>query len=318
MGQSQVTEIEPNPDAYGTRARASALADFVELWALSDHHPSRAELADYIADNQWAPKMHELYSGIPEAYDRAADESDEDDLSGDEGLAAARVFDVLEERREILGDLYPFRVEDDRCYFVGGGEPYLVVLAIAVAHAYSIAVPANPRDTFEDTVARGVRRLVGRAVNFRRERASGGGFDEALIRAGTDVGLQPIPSAASRAKFAVDERVDTIAHLDWLDGRIGRWTFIGQVTCAKSDRWLAKLIESPVPTWTKLLGDFVRSQAFLAIPYHAEPSNLYNLVEETERVVVDRLRLVRWLDDVSEDERAILSAVRSMRVAPAS
>ena len=45
---------------------------------------------------------------------------------------------------------------------------------------------------------------------------------------------------------------DAMAHLDWNDSRPGRWTFIGQVTCGRSDSWEGKAHEAARGFWHEL------------------------------------------------------------------
>ena len=53
-------DLYANIDAYGTYARASALADYVEVAAWSRGSYSEATLADVIKDNDWVRRMHDL------------------------------------------------------------------------------------------------------------------------------------------------------------------------------------------------------------------------------------------------------------------
>lgn len=306
------TELEPNIDAYGSRARTCALADFVELWALGNQHPSMADLGDYIGDAAWGRKMQELYTPPPAAPTQP--EYDED-ISENASAAARRVFDVLEERGRLLGDRYPFNLVNGRLYFIGAREsPYLVPFAITIAHAYRIAVAHPVEDVFEETVTRVLARCARRAVNFSRVRSAHPDFDLALLDAGDQIGLRVTPRAMNRAIHANDEKVDVIVHLDWRDDRVGAWTMIGQVTCAVSDEWGGKLQEVPVPGWQRYLGQTILPQPFLAIPHHIDADHLYNLVAGHARLVVDRIRVVLWLNEQVPEEQRIVDAVLSAPV----
>lgn len=310
-------ELEPDVDAYGSKARASAIADFVELWAISGTNPSAADVGDYIADVGWAQKLHELYTVPPGGADDSADDLE---FGTDGTVAARRVFDVLDERSATLGSHYPFRKDNERCFFTGNASsPYLVPLAIAVAHAYSITTPQVPSVVFEDTVARVLEAHARRAVNFSHIRAqhpaANGGFDAAVIDACRLVGLRGTPTAHNRAVHANDEKVDTIVHLDWGDRRAGAWTMVGQVTCAKSDDWFGKLQEVPAGGWALFLGELIEPQVFLAIPHHIESRHLHNLVGGYRKLVVDRLRIALWLDTVSSSEATIVQSVLSADLA---
>jgi len=63
--------IQPAIDAYGRYARASNLADHVELLALQGERLTVNELADVIRDQGWTAKMHELFTPGPEPPSRS-------------------------------------------------------------------------------------------------------------------------------------------------------------------------------------------------------------------------------------------------------
>src|SRR5712664_3819049 len=89
-------------DAYGKYARASAVADFLELLALRGNESSEPELADLIGDNGWA------------LDDMFLDEGESRPLSGRRDAAdeqARVVFSLLEERQQLLGHKWPFRLD---------------------------------------------------------------------------------------------------------------------------------------------------------------------------------------------------------------
>jgi hypothetical protein len=303
-------ELEPNVDAYGSRARASALADFVELWAIAGVHPSAADVGDYIDDVGWTRRLHELYEPAP-----TGERDDPEELGEDETTAARRVFDLLRERKAVLEERWPFGFDGQRLRFRNneGTRAYLLALAISIAHAYEIDVPAPPEVVFESVVARVLTSCARRAVNFSEVRArckaEHGGFDAAITAACGTVGLRATPEARVRPVWANDENVDTIVHLDWGDGRSGAWTMVGQVTCAKSDAWEGKLQEVPVHGWGLLLGELIEPQGFLAVPHHIERRHLYYLVQGHKRLVVDRLRTALWLDGPTPDEQELIEAV---------
>lgn len=310
-------ELEPNVDAYGTHARASALADFMELWAIGGHNPSMAALADLIGQLGWTTKMHELFTPVPGGdLDHDAEDDEAEELGNNEAVAARRVFDVLDERVALLADRYPFTKANDRLYFNGDiGAAYLVCLAITTAHAYQVPTGHDPKSVFEGTVARALQGCARRAVNFSGLRPEHGSFSEALVAAAELVGLRATPDAGAQAIFANDENVDVLGHMDWLDGRLGTWTFLGQVTCGATESWVGKLQEVPVPGWMKFLGQLNPPQAFLAIPHHIEPRHLYYLLEQFNRPIVDRLRVTLWLGDPTDDEVALTQAVLATPVA---
>lgn len=72
--------IEPSVDWYGSYARRSAVADFLELAALEGKTLSSEGLADLIRDNRWSAALGERIEvpGAP-AVDPDAEELDEDE-----------------------------------------------------------------------------------------------------------------------------------------------------------------------------------------------------------------------------------------------
>ena len=312
-------ELEPNVDVYGTYARASAVADFVELLALHELRPSRAAIADYIGDLSWGAKIHETFL-TPEEIVGSDDDSGEG-LGSDAEDATERVFTLLADRNASLGEQYPFRLDLDEGRLEvadSAPSPYLALLAITVAHAFKIGGGPNPRTVFEDTVSQALASAGHKSINFSRLRKDHGSFGEALTAAGPYLGLRPVPRAAPVSGSAQDAGADVLAHVSagYIPGSsVGAWTLVGQVTCGQSDTWGKKLGEVEVPAWKARLGSVVPPQAFLAVPHHAEHRHLLTLVTNSEQMVLDRLRLARMLNQVSGDERAILDAVLNTPVA---
>ena len=310
-----MVELEPDVDIYGTYARASAFADFVELRTLQGLRWARSEIADYIGDLSWGAKLHETFS-VPSSV---IDEDDEggEGLGVDAESAAERVLSQLADREAYLKETYPFHLDPKlgRLELLDGKpSPYLALLAITTAHAFNIDVGRNPREVFEDTVSQALTSAGHTSINFSRLRRSHSNFSEALTAAGPALALSPIPSAASISLSAQDAGADVIAHVHagyLAEGGIGAWTLVGQVTCGRSDTWQKKLVEVEVPAWRSRLGAVLPPLAFLAIPHHAERSHLHKLVTNEEKMVLDRLRLTKMLKSVSRDEQAILDVILS-------
>jgi hypothetical protein len=320
--------IQPVIDAYGRYARASCLADYVELLALHGSAPAESELADIIRDQGWAAKLDELFTGPPlpprEEFD------DEEELppgspSDDVGVPqAGRVFDVLSERAEILADLYPFELTTRlaiRDGFEVAESAYVSLLAITSAHAHQIDVrqagatsAIDPKRELEAVVVRALETLQLRCANVGEAGRIEVDFRATVTRVGTVVGLTPTPTAAVSLVNANEEGVDALAHLASTDARAGHWVFIGQVTCAKSDAWKRKLGEPSGPDWKAYLNILVEPQGFLAVPHHVEGRQLTKLVHGGNRMILDRLRLARLSPGVSDEERAIIDAVLSAGV----
>ena len=306
-------ELEPDVDAYGTYARVSALADFLELVALNGSRLSRGNTADYIGDLSWQSLLKELFlSGDDEADSH--DEYDEEPSGGTEE-AAERVFALLRRRAECLGELYPFYVDSEEGWLQGidpAPSPYLVLLGITVAHAFSIPTEFGPTSVFEDTVSRALADAGHSSLNFSRFRKAYSSFDEALIEAGPAINLRPTPSTAPISASAQDAGADVLVQVEsgYVPGcDAGAWTLVGQATCGKSDGWRQKLSEVELPAWRLRLAAVVPPQPFLAVPHHADYVRV--LARNNHWIVLDRMRLARMLSGVSDDERHILDTVMS-------
>jgi hypothetical protein len=296
--------IVPNPDVYGAHTVASALADYLELLALHGVAMTKAELRDMISDAGWRIRNNENMA-VPAGYvDEEFDDPDD------------RVYSLIHQRREILVDRYPFAEETSgRLVHVAGeaGDAYRALLAITLAHAYAVPSPSPPERVFEQTVADVLGARGWLSVNFGALRV-GSTFAGAVTACGGPLRLQTNPEAAPHAGAAQDEGVDTLVHIPWCGGRSGRWTFIGQATCAMSNAWRAKILEPSAPLWMRFMGDVVPPVGFLAVPHHAEPKHRIYVMERSQRVLLDRLSLVQHKGGITADEETILNAVMAVGV----
>jgi len=295
-----MTALAFSPEIYGSFARFSAVADFLELLALKT---PRRYLQTPFLERQLDKENVRLHSPLVPAPTDAAQ-------------AAGIVFDILEERARILGRRYPFvvtRRDGLRARTLAIGS-YRVLLALTAAHAYKVHC-ADPKKLFEGLVARALAKLGLRTATTGTSRHRGhGGFAAVLTRACGEVGLEATPDAAVMSSAAQDEKVDTLAHLDLQDGRIGRWTFIGQVTVAESTEWERKAAEPKPKLWRSLITDTHAPSPFLAVPHHVEPAHFKSLHQRAEAIVLDRLRLARTDVRPSAQERAIVAAVNACRI----
>ena len=294
--------IEPNADLYGTYARASAMADFLEFQALSGQSWTRAELADYLDDNELTRKMaREHYRDVG-----PVEEPDENDLGEDGNDGADRIYGDIRERKAILGDRYPFDTDDAgrvSSRIGAKNSPYTALLGITVAHAHGLLQHLAVENAFEEIVTLAVRDRLGCTVNFASIARARSTFEEALIEAGNSLAIDAIPGAATRNADAQDEGVDVLTHLDWdFDKRPGRWLLLGQATCGKSDSWEGKLKAIPERRWGSWLSSH-HTMAYLAVPHHVGARQFGRLTEEG--IVLDRLRLTPFLREVGPAWNAI-------------
>jgi hypothetical protein len=298
-----VPELEANVDLYGSQAHRSCLADFLELEAISGRKPGEQHLADYISDAGWNVLTDERY--FEPSGGQSSRTFDPLDVS-------RQVFATVEDRLATLGEArYPFKIVRGRIAYSGPDSlqsPYLALLAITVAHAYSIPLSEDPEDLLPALTA-GVLNEVGvRAVSFTDLR-KGRTFVEALSATGEALLLDATPEEGLRSINVNDAGADVVASVGWGDHRAGAWAFIGQATCGKSESWRGKALEGAPGSWSKFLNTQIRPVRFLAIPHHAEPMHFAWLVQETDALVLDRLRLAMFKTSVTTGERQACETV---------
>ena len=309
----------PEPDTYGPYARASLLADYVELLALKGQPVRRATVADFLADSGAGWDLELIRPAENGNPDGQMDGLAERNAVADE--RASVVFCQLDERRHVLAGHYPFEIAGDQVSFGPGvnceSNAYVAVLALTIAHAFQVVSPSRPEVLFEATVTSVLQERGLSSIGFAALRRECGSFEAALTTACREIGLRAAPDAAPRRKRAHDEGVDVLCHLGWeQDPRPGSWGFIGQVTVARSDSWDRKIKEpSPAP-WARRMGTWIRPLPFLAVPHHVERPMMEWLTEEGQAVVLDRLRLVRFKEEIKADELEIVRAVVGEEVEP--
>ena len=310
----------PEFDTYGPYARASLLADYVELLALKGRPVKRASLADFLVDSDWklehfkliqSPES-DLLDGESRGLSEQLDEASE---------MASIVFRQMDERCDVLADLYPFEVTDEAVALGSRIDldvsAYAVVLALTIAHAFNVRSIQRPAELFERTVMKVLRARGLLSAGLAVHRRKGKSFPAALEAACQQVGLKAAPDAVPRRVWAHDEGVDILCHLDWEDDlRPGTWGFIGQVTVGKSDSWSTKIKEPSPSEWKIFIGTRIPPSAFLAVPHHVERRTMDWLTSKGDAVVLDRLRLVRFKDEIEADEREIIQAVIREDVEP--
>ena len=307
----------PELNTYGPYARASLLADYVELLALKGQRVQRDMLADFLADAGWNFHLIQMPEG--DGADGAVSAlSDQLDEAHD---VASVVFRQLDERQSVLAERYPFKVTDyavlldSRVDLAESG--YAVVLALTIAHAFGVSSMHRPHEMFERIVKNVLATRGLSSAGVAMHRRQGHSFEHALRTACDEVGLKADPHAAARHAQAHDEGVDVLCHLRWEeDLRPGTRAFIGQVTVGRSDTWETKAKEPSPESWKLFTGTRVTPLPFLAVPHHVERPMMQLLVEKAGAVVLDRLRLVPIKDYIEPDEREVLRAVIQEEVDP--
>jgi len=298
--------VEANIDVYGSMARASAIADYLEVAALAGQRITSDDLADIAEQLNWSRKRRRqvLVDG----------DDPEDDPDGWPEVA----FSVIDERIDILGKHYPFKISRRALRYSGPSDPsdsgYIGVLAITVVHAWGLTSTTQPTEELEDLAA---RVLAARNLDVARMGTadrSGVGFVENLHAGASSLGLRPALNPVPRSRSAKDAGVDTLAALTWRDGRSGQWVMIGQATCAKSTEWKMKLAQPEPNTWRAYLQEAVDPLPFLVVPHHVEARHLALLLSSRRGLVLDRLRLVPAKRGNSDGERALAKVMLAAQV----
>lgn len=309
--------IEINIDRYGIAGRVGALADFWEVAALGRVAITQSDIGDAIKDRDWtnletnrvlgAGETAESRVRLPDAQDRAME-------------MAARVAASIQERSDVLGPLYPFRLTDGgtlrlKPRFVRRKSAYLALLAAAVLHSWSVPTSLRVEMIFERFV---VGALSGHGLQAAgMGTATAGTFSARLREIADRLGLRADETRASRSVSAQDEGVDFVATLIWQDNRAGQWIWIGQATCAASDRWAEKLNEPSSTQWAQFLLEVVPPQPFLALPHHLEPKEFeLLLIKGRSATVLDRLRLTSSAPRLTKEQVALVDALLTVEVDP--
>lgn len=301
MTEAPTPIIDPRIDAYGADGRTASLADLLEFRALKGQHMTAADLADLVVEMGWArrPTRRIIMDG--------------DDGEEDPDPLAEQAFSLIDERADILGDQYPFELKLGGLYLKQDWDamnsPYIALLAITIAHAWSVPCgDVAPESVLEMVVAQALRLRMS-AVGLGTGERSGANFVDNLLQSASSIGLAADPNPTPRSVSAKDQGVDTLAGHIWSDGRPGHWIFIGQVTCGRTEIWSGKLTQPKPAIWKGYLQEPVTPQRFLAVPHHVDARFLLSLHMQDEGLIVDRLRLVLSLNGAIDAANGVIDAV---------
>lgn len=306
---TQSGRVSLDIDAYGTYARESALADYVEVAALVGRRITEAALARSIEENDWAR--------LPRRQFLTVENVDEDP----EAWAKA-VFSVIRERVQLLADRYPFELQRNSIRLrISEADisdsTYLALLAITVLHAWKLTAQAGPlpERTLENLVARALENrglLVSRMGAHDRANRP---FVDTVLLGGQALGLNPMANPLPRKRSAKDAGIDTLAGLTWIDGRSGgQWLFIGQATVGESGTWEAKLNQPNPGLWAGYMQEPLDPQAFLAVPHHVDGDHLIFMTKPRRGLILDRIRLCPYMGSTSQEERVLIEQLRQVVV----
>lgn len=290
-------------ESYGTYARSSYCADYLELLALLGAAPHWGDYDDFLSGARVPLK---------EAFRGAFIEPMPGELVG---RPINFVRNTLDERAAVLGDRYPFVLSDRRLELKPGWEDdtYLGLLSLLQLHVIEDAQVVRSELAFEISVRDSMRSagLLAETVGT----SSGAGFRASLEQACTQLNLVANPDGVAHPKLARDEDVDTICRFNFSDVRRGQWLLVGQATCAKSDEWQHKAKEPSSGAWATYTSCSPKPRVFLAVPHHVQSDTLAFLLGHLdEGFVVDRLRLTAIRQAPTAEEQTAIDRVRQLGV----
>ncbi len=321
-------QIELDLDRYGADARCSAIADFAEIIAWREGWCGKQAIADLLERIGRVRYRDRHTGGIllepnevgfingSDGLDPDANEVS-DAIAGTPQLLVDAVWRTLDERRNILGDLYPYKfLETSIRKRRIGRHQYHALLAITIAHAFALSVPLSVGPTVEHVFERAVARCMTRpgwtVVPFGT--AASGGFRAKVAAAEARLGWKMRINATVRSTAPQDAGLDVIMHMPWGDDRCGRLLLLGQATCGQSHTWGEKLAaESMRRNWGPRF-QFPNAPTpvpFIAVCHHVETGIWESLHESHDGFVMDRLRLVLqpgW-GHLSSEEREVIAEV---------
>jgi hypothetical protein len=280
-----------DPEIHGSDLRISCLADFVELEAFKGNASrTEAEIADYIGDCGWERLLEPRYEGAGiDPYVRHADAQDNN------RERASAVLTLIEQRRAILGEAYPFefgpgrRVERQR-----EAKVYLWYLFVSLVHGLNLPDVPLPSEEFEKVVAIGLQHAGLPSVTVGT--AAGAGNFEVKVRSMAEQfrGLVATIDEALVSRSQNDGGIDTFGMFRCgIDNRHAQWVFIGQSTVGKSESWLKKIHEPNPVFWEDVFGGRVIPIPFFATPHHI-PDDFLLYLTRHKRCLIDRIRLTNW------------------------
>ncbi len=300
MTDASPSVIDPKIDVYGRDGRTGAIADLIEFRAIKGIRTSAADLADLVVQMDWAslPKRQVLLdaSDVDEAPEPLADQT----------------FALLDERRTVLTDKYPFTFSFGQLVlkeeFDLPSSPYMALLAITLAHAWRVPCHPAPEAALEAVVAEALGQILA-AVSLGTGDRAGRSFIQTLGDGARSVGLTAAVDPLPRRVRAKDAGVDTLLAHVWPDERPGHLVLIGQVTCGQTDIWSSKLNEPKPAIWKGYLQEPLTPGRFLAVPHHVDARFLQSLHLQDEGMVVDRLRLTLSLASGTASVRPVVDAI---------
>lgn len=302
------------PDAPPAPVDASAHADWLEIIAVSSGH-SRSSPQDLIRKIRQGGSVD-----ADEAFDDLDDDRPLDDAveREDEILEskADDAFELLASRKDLLGDAYPFEVEQRagslaaatlRADPDAAASPYMFLTALT----HTGLLPDGPESgasLFEQVSRAALVSYLGgtarvRFVDFGFPRRGGPpGFTEAIGTLCREFGAGLEPRKTWPGEQRKDGGLDFAVWVPFVDERFNRLSVLGH--CASGRNWRTKLNEllpyDFCSAWFNRIPSPAPLSAFF-IPRQVHDSQRAEVEVSAHRLFFDRLRMAPLLDSLDGD-----------------
>ncbi len=250
----------------------------------------------------------------------------EDRLQGQEVLQESRqgtVYELLLERKDLLGTAYPFKIDGNSLYYTPEGLPiYELLVGICQAPSLTAAPYCELPRLFENLSLLAGRGFLGpRADGYR----TGWPRPENVTHFKTAIGDLKLKSGNFEAewqwqqaeylpdnpapKFVKEEGLDVVAWRKWQDGRTGQLYLVGQ--CACGNDWLEKDKDLDLKDFTEWfrLPRVEPVRSFFTPRYAVKP--ILNTLSHKAGLVFDRVRIVHALQEphIADDIAAMTQSI---------
>jgi hypothetical protein len=277
-------------------------ADQAELAALR-HGAALVDEGTY--DDLVAGAMDDFEQGTDEAIQQ---EFHTRDLAEDAGTG--RTQEMVERRQELLGDLYPFRLEDNRLVHNGEAVGLYEFLLTSSVQTDIMSKPFNRiPQVFERVAAVLSTGLLGPGasslhVGAPRDKAVGTSFKSAIAKLHELTGewnWRPDDDLPPGGPPTGDDGLDFVAWLDTDADRPGRLFLIGQ--CACGDDWTDKFDELSLNRLGEWTGHSwkVKPTKLFAAP-HVIADGHFVRAQKRAGLLLDRVRLCRLASNLKDPD----------------
>lgn len=272
--------------------------DWIEASALFEGEASGSDVVDILREN-------EIYATQEFAWALVND-----------------VFLAIRERKRVLGDGYPLRVQAGTRVVADGAwqdaAPYAFCLTLSLSKAYPAWAQAFGQDfgpqgkLFEDLTAESVgATFAGWEVHQTGWSATEPNHIAAVVRNVAEL-IGEVTGEVWRwsAKRAKEAGLDLLCFKPFADNRAGFPVMLFQ--CASGKDWRTKLHQPEIRTWTKIVTFTVDPQKALAMPFALDRDEFRTHANIVNGLLLDRDRLLgpgqRNRDWVTDDLRDRLRA----------